>query len=90
MWDSEVLIRNSRGEILMGKLSGSGNSPPSLECSGSGTPKCSHSNPVDLMSYTFVNSVTFLVSTERKCHSCDIIELNNLTLTQSNRISGGY
>ena len=44
-------------------------------------------NPVDLMSYSFVNSLTFLVSTEWKCHICDIIVLNKLTLTQSKHIS---
>ena len=44
-------------------------------------------NPVDLMSYSFVNFVSFLVSTERKCHICDIIVLNKLTLTQSKCIS---
>ena len=27
-------------------------------------------NPVDLMLYSFVNFVTFLLSTERKCHIC--------------------
>ena len=42
---------------------------------------------MDLMSYSFVNFVTFLVSTERKCHICDIIVLNKLTLTQSKCIS---
>ena len=40
-------------------------------------------NPLDVMSYLFVNFVTFLVSTERNCHICDIIVLNKLTLTQS-------
>ena len=44
-------------------------------------------NPVDLMSYSLVNFVTFLVSSERKCHICDIIVFNKLTLTQSKRIT---
>ena len=44
-------------------------------------------NPVDLMSYSFVNFVAFLVSTERICHICDIIVLTKLTYTQSKRIS---
>ena len=44
-------------------------------------------NPVDLMSSSCVNFATFLVSTERKCHICDIIVLNKSTLTQSQRIS---
>jgi hypothetical protein len=39
------------------------------------------------MSYSLVNFVTFLVSTERKCHICDIIVLNKLTWTQSKHIS---
>ena len=41
---------------------------------------------MDLMSYLFVNFVTFLVFTKRKCHICDIIVLNKLTLTQLNGI----
>ena len=44
-------------------------------------------NPVEEMSYSFVNIVTFLVSTGRKCYICDSILLNKLTLTQSKRIS---
>ena len=44
-------------------------------------------SPVDFMSYSFVNFVTFLISTERKCHICDIIVLNKLALTQSKRSS---
>ena len=43
-------------------------------------------NPVDLMPYSFVNFVTFLVSTEGRCHICDIIVLNKLTSTQSRSI----
>ena len=43
-------------------------------------------NPVNWMSYSFVNFVTFLLSTARKCRICDIIVLNKLTLTQSKRI----
>ena len=43
--------------------------------------------PVNLMSYSLVKVVTFLVSTERKCHICDIIVLNKLTLMQSKHIS---
>jgi hypothetical protein len=45
------------------------------------------SNPVDLMSYSFVNFVTILISIERKCHIYYIIMLNKLTLTQSKCIS---
>jgi len=44
-------------------------------------------NPMDLISYLFVNFVKFLVSPERKCHVCDIIVLNKLTLTRSKLIS---
>ena len=44
-------------------------------------------NPVEKMSYSFVNFVIFLVSTERKCYICDSIVLNKLTLTESKRIS---
>ena len=44
-------------------------------------------NLVDLMLYSFVYFVTFLISNERKCQICDIIVLNKLTLTQSERIS---
>lgn len=40
-----------------------------------------YSNSVDLMSYLFVNFVTFSVFMERKCHICDIIVRNKLTLT---------
>ena len=42
-------------------------------------------NPVDAVWYSVLNFVTFLVSTERKCHVCDIIVLK----TQSKRISEG-
>ena len=38
---------------------------------------------MDLMSYSFVNFATFLISTGSKCHICDIIVLIKLTLTQS-------
>jgi GTPase Era involved in 16S rRNA processing len=41
---------------------------------------------VNLMSYSFVNFVTFVVSTERKCRICDNIVLNKLTSTHSQRI----
>ena len=45
-------------------------------------------NPTDLMSYPFVNFVTILVSTKRKCHICGcIIVLNKLTLRQSKHTS---
>lgn len=44
-------------------------------------------NPMDLMPYSLVNFVTFVVSTERKCYICDSIVLNKLTLTESKRIS---
>ena len=44
-------------------------------------------NPMDSRSFSFVNFATFLVSTKRKCHICDIIVLNKLTLTKSKRIS---
>ena len=42
---------------------------------------------MDLMSCSFVNYVTLLVSIERKHHTCDIIVLDKLTLTQSKCIS---
>ena len=42
---------------------------------------------MDAMPYSFANFVTFYVSTERKCHICDIILLDKLTLTQSQCIS---
>lgn len=32
------------------------------------------------MSHSFVNFVTFLLSTKRKCPTCDIIVLNKTTL----------
>ena len=44
---------------------------------------------MDLMSYSFVNFVIFLVSTERKCHICDTSVLNKLALAQSKCISDG-
>ena len=40
-------------------------------------------NPVDSMSFSFVNLATFIVPTVRKCHDCDFIVLNELTLVQS-------
>ena len=43
-------------------------------------------NPVDIMSYSFVDFVTCLVSTERKFDILDIIVLNKLTLTQSSKL----
>ena len=44
-------------------------------------------NRADLISYSFVNFVTFLVSTKRKFRTFDITVLNKCTLTQSQRIS---
>ena len=41
-----------------------------------------------LMPYLFVKFVIFLVFIKRKCHICDIIIFNRLTLTQSKCISG--
>jgi hypothetical protein len=38
--------------------------------------------PMDSMTYSFVNFVTFKVAAERKCHICDMVELNKLTLPQ--------
>ena len=38
-------------------------------------------NPMDLMPYSLVNFVTFVVSTERKCYICGVIVLNKFTLT---------
>jgi hypothetical protein len=36
-------------------------------------------NLVHLMTYSFVNFVTYLVSSKGKCYTCDIIVLNELT-----------
>ena len=41
-----------------------------------GNPCTSYWNPVDLMSYSNVNFMTFSVITKRKCHICDIVVLN--------------
>ena len=45
-------------------------------------------NPVDFMSYSLVNFVTFLVLIVRTCHVSYIVVLNKLTLTQPKCISG--
>ena len=37
-------------------------------------------NPMEFMSYSIVKYVTFLVSTERKCHTCSINALRTCTL----------
>jgi hypothetical protein len=49
-----------------------------------------YSNPMDFMSYLFVNFVTFSIFMEKKCHICDIVVRNKLTFTQSNTLVLGF